>query len=152
MKLQEITTKSLDIKTVEIIIRDVFLKYKHFILYSIIGFTAVSLDFFIFYIFVNIVGFDKFVSNTIGTSIAIVYSFSLNTLFNFKTKDVVIKRFISFAIVGLIGMGVTTIILYIFVNSLGLDKNLVKLGSLVVVVIIQYTLNKHISFKEKFIV
>jgi putative flippase GtrA len=124
-------------------------KYRHFIIYSLIGVTGASLDYFTFLLFTNVFHWNIIFSNVLSVTLGVTDSFVLNVLFNFKVKDKIFLRAISFYTVGAIGMGLSTLILHIFVTDLGFNKAIVKLLSLIVVVIVQYTLNKAISFREK---
>lgn len=135
-------------KPKEIILR-LLAKYRHFIIYSMIGVTGASLDYLTFLLFTNVFHWNIIFSNILSVTLGVTDSFILNMLFNFKVKDRIFFRAISFYTVGAIGMGLSTLILHIFVTELGFSKTIVKLLSLVVVVIVQYTLNKAISFREK---
>ena len=127
----------------------VFLKkYKSFIVYSIIGFSGVAIDFLSFLVLFNYFKLDKNVANIISTTLGITNNFFWNAFLNFKVTDKLLKRFLTFYGVGLIGLGITTIIFWIFVDILKLDANLVKACSIVIVVIAQYNLNKSLSFKK----
>jgi len=123
-------------------------KYRNFILYSVIGVTGASLDYILFAIFLNVFNWNILVSNLTSVSAGIINNFILNTLFNFKTKDHIIRRFLSFYTIGLVGLGLSTIILKVFAENLGFNALIVKLASIVIVVIVQYILNRLISFRE----
>jgi putative flippase GtrA len=126
----------------------VWSKYKSFILYSLIGSTGASLDFLLFLLFTNVFDWNIFVANIISVSLGVIDSFVLNVLFNFKVRDKLFLRFISFYSVGMVGLGLSSLILKIFVSDLGFERTIVKFLSIIVVVIVQYSLNKLISFRE----
>ena len=67
-------------------------KNKRFIVYCLIGFTGVSLDFFIFYLLNNQLGIYYQYANVISVSLGIANNFVLNAFFNFKMLD----KFFSF--------------------------------------------------------
>lgn len=123
-------------------------KYRSFILYSIIGFSGASLDFILFLVFTNIFEWNLFFSNILSVSFGVINSFVLNVLFNFKVRDRLLIRFLFFYSIGMVGLGLSTLILKIFVSDLGFNRSIVKLLSIIVVVIVQYTLNKAISFRN----
>lgn len=123
-------------------------KNKQFLLYSIIGSIAAGTDISIFTILVKVLSFNVLLSNAISNTIGTSISFILNRQFNFKVKDNALKRFIIFSIVGIIGLGISTICLYILVDRLGIEEIFSKLITLIFVVIVQYTLNSKISFKN----
>jgi putative flippase GtrA len=126
----------------------VWYKYKSFILYSLIGSTGASLDFLLFLLFTNVFDWNIFVANIISVSLGVIDSFVLNVLFNFKVRDKLFLRFISFYSIGMVGLGLSSLILKIFVSDLGFERTIVKFLSIIVVVIVQYSLNKLISFRE----
>ena len=76
-------------------------------------------------------------------------SFLLNRTFNFKVKDKVTQRFLSFYIVGLIGLGISEGLLYLMVNIGDCSELFSKLISVIVVALVQFILNKYITFKTK---
>ena len=55
---------------------------------------------------------------------------------------------IIFFAVGLFGLFVSSVILHFFIDNLHWNKTISKLSSIVVVVVMQFFLNKYISFKE----
>lgn len=124
------------------------------ILYVVIGGTGVALDLMIYSVLANIVFVSDgdtgpLIANTISSSTATVYTFCLNVLFNFKVRDKLFMRFVSFFLVGLVGLAVSNTIIWIFVSNLNWGKNIVKFMTLFVVLVVQYNLNKHISFRSK---
>ena len=126
-----------------------FTKYRHFIIYSMIGVTGASLDYLTFLLFTNVFHWNIILSNVLSVTLGVTDSFVLNLLFNFKVKDKLFLRAVSFYTVGAIGMGLSTLILHIFVTDLGFNKAIVKLLSLIIVVLVQYKFNKTISFRDK---
>lgn len=125
-----------------------FKSHEQFVRYSLIGLTGVALDFVIFLVLFNLLDMNALVANIISTSCGITNNFILNRSLNFKKKDFTLLRFLSFFATGLVGILVSTIIIRIFHDFIGWDANWVKFGAIVVVVLVQYTINKHISFRE----
>jgi putative flippase GtrA len=123
-------------------------KYRNFILYGIIGVSGATIDYLLFLLFVDKFSWNVLLANLLSVSCGIINNFIWNVIFNFKTKDHLFIRFVSFYSIGLLGLGISTIILKIFVDNLGYSAAIVKLASIVVVVIIQYFLNKYISFRK----
>lgn len=121
---------------------------REFILYATIGLSGVLLDVLVFFVLFNIVGLDKVLATFISISLAITNNFLLNVFFNFKTKDQLLKRYLRFYLVGLSGIILTALIFFIFVDLVKLGANLVKIGSLLPVLLLQYSLNKHWSFRK----
>ena len=130
-------------------LRELYIKYRQFIVYSIIGASGAGLDIIVFLVLFNVFKIDKTVATIISTSVGIINNFVLNVLFNFKIKENLFKRFISFYSVGLVGLGLTVVLLYVFVDIFKFNTNLVKFISIFFVVLVQYNLNKKISFRNK---
>jgi len=123
-------------------------KRRQFIIYSIIGVSGATLDFIIFLILFNKFHINKNFATAISTTFGITNNFFWNIKFNFKVKDNLKKRFLSFYSIGIVGLFMTFAIFFIFVDKLHFNTNLIKLFSIVFVVIAQYSLNKRISFKN----
>ena len=81
--------------------------------------------------------------------VGITTSFALNRSINFKVKDKTGKRFLIFLTVGVCGLLLSNVILYVGIDMLSGDELIVKLASIVLVVGFQFILNKFITFKEK---
>lgn len=120
----------------------------HFIMYSIIGITGASLDFLFFLLFTKIFNVNYLISNVFSVSIGIVNNFILNTVFNFKLKDKLFNRFIKFYSIGILGLLISSGLLFILVSFFKFNVSIAKLSTIIVVTIIQYSLNKRVSFKK----
>ena len=126
----------------------IFSRNRQFILYCIIGASGVTLDFLVYSLLLRTAVLDYQAANAVGYSSGTLLSFFLNARFNFKTRDWVALRLFSFCAVALLGWAATAGTLYLLVARLGLDKYIAKLATLVVVVILQYNLNRLISFRK----
>ena len=67
---------------------------------------------------------------------------------NDGSKDKTTRRFLSFYAVGLTGLGISELMLYLMVTLGGMNELLCKLISIVVVALIQFVLNKFITFRK----
>lgn len=123
-------------------------RFRNLILYGIIGLFTSALDFAVFTMLSKYIGIHYIVANCISVLVGISTSFALNRSFNFKVKDKTGKRFIIFLTVGLCGLILSNLILYVGVNLLDGDELIVKLASVVLVVGFQFLLNKFVTFKE----
>jgi putative flippase GtrA len=120
---------------------------KQFILYGIIGIIASTTDVIIFTLLSN--NINIFISNAISVNTGITISFFANTFINFKKKNRIFKRFLMFFTVGYIGLGLSSLILFIGVDLLEIEKIYVKVFTVFFVAIVQFILNKYITFKEE---
>lgn len=121
-------------------------RFKHFVIYSLIGFSGVFLDLFMFYILYEKFNISHQIANVFSTSLGIGNNFLLNAFFNFKKTDNIWVRFIRFYAIGMVGLLATAAFLYVTVDRLGFDATLSKMVSVVGVVLLQYALNKKYSF------
>ena len=123
-------------------------KYHHLILYGIIGCFSSGLDFIIYTSLVEVFGFMYVLANSISILAGITTSFFMNRNFNFKVKDHTTRRFTIFLLVGLSGLLISNIILFICVDLMSIDKILSKLLSIIFVVFFQFLVNKYVTFKQ----
>lgn len=122
-------------------------KFRHLILYGIIGSFSSGLDFLIYTLLVQVGGIQYLLANCISVLAGISTSFILNRNFNFKVKDHAKRRFSIFLTVGLCGLVISNLILYICIDVLSIDKLVSKLLSIVLVVFFQFLVNKYLTFK-----
>ncbi len=123
-------------------------KNARLIRYGMIGGVSSSIDFIIYTILVT-AHLNVLVANVIGVNIGILTSFVLNRQYNFKVKDRVKQRFISFYTIGLIGLGISSAFLYLFVDLWDMNKVYSKVITIILVAIIQFILNSRVTFKKR---
>lgn len=124
-----------------------FNKFRHLILYGIIGGFSSGVDFLLYTAFVELVGLNYIIANCISVLAGISISFLLNRKYNFKVEDKTVWRFFIFLSVGLGGLLFSNLILYLCIEYMRLNELLSKLLSIVPVVLLQFILNKCITFK-----
>lgn len=128
--------------------KDFLFQKRQFLLYCIIGASCTGLDFGTYSALIKTGILDYQAANGIGYTCGTVCSFFLNAHFNFRMTDRLAQRLVSFLIVGLIGYLVSAGMLHVMVGHFDFNKYLSKAATLVVVVVIQYNLNKMISFRK----
>lgn len=129
------------------VIVTLYQKFRHLILYGVIGSFSSGLDFLIYTLLVQVCGIQYLLANCISVLAGISTSFILNRNYNFKVKDHAKRRFSIFLTVGLCGLAMSNIILYICIDMLSMDKLISKLLSIVLVVFFQFLVNKYLTFK-----
>ena len=120
---------------------------RHLILYGIIGSCSAGLDFVIYTILVQLVGMPYLAANCISVLVGISVSFLMNRNYNFKVRDHVGRRFATFLAVGLFGLLLSNLILYLCIDIWGMHKIIAKILSIVLVVGVQFIINKYVTFK-----
>lgn len=130
------------------ILRIQYHRFRNIILYGIFGCCSSGLDFLIYSIFVHFFCWNYIVSNSISVLAGITTSFCLNRAYNFKVKDHAVQRFAVFLTVGLSGMVLSNIILWVCIGYIGINKIIAKLLSIVLVVFFQFLVNKYVTFRS----
>ena len=120
-------------------------KYRELILYGIIGALCASIDFGVYSLLSLWIPY--LVANIISVHCGIFCNFYLNRNYNFKVKDNTGKRFISFYLVGLAGLGLSEVLLLVFADKMGWHHLAAKLLTVIVVALFQFVLNKFVTFK-----
>jgi len=120
---------------------------KKFILYCIFGGLGVVTDLIVYYICVEAAIWYQ-VANVLGYLSGTIVSFILNRKFTFKVSDQVILRLIKFLGVAIVGYIVSALMLLILIDFWSLDSKISKIITLPIVVLIQFTLNRVLTFKN----
>ncbi|HEX6258958.1 MAG TPA: GtrA family protein [Candidatus Saccharimonadales bacterium] len=128
-------------------ITSLYQKHRSFILYALIGLCGVTLDYIVFLVLFNAFGVNAALATAISVVCGITNNFALNAIFNFKKRDHIFVRYLLFLAVGMFGL-VLSIAIIALGSQAGLDPNISKLLSIPFIVVLQYFLNKHISFQD----
>lgn len=126
-----------------------YFRFRNLILYGLIGTCSSGLDFVVYSLLVLFVNLPYIVANSISVLIGITTSFILNRKYNFKVRDKVLKRFFVFLFIGICGLFMSNLILYFCIDLLCMDSLFSKLLSIIMVVFLQFLLDKYVTFKVK---
>lgn len=118
-----------------------------FLLYCICGGIGVSTDYSVYYFALKLGAWYQ-VANVFGYVSGTVVSFILNRKITFSTSDKIVRRLVLFLGVAALGFSVSAAMLWLLVDYASVDTKLAKLFTLPVVVILQYSLNRKITFRE----
>ena len=121
---------------------------RRFALYCVIGLTGTALDFSVYFALVKWAAVHYQIANAAGYAAGTVLSFTLNAMLNFKTRDRLPLRFLSFCTVAFLGWSSSAGILFFTVRRLGMDRYLAKILTIFVAVVLQYNLNRLFSFRK----
>lgn len=124
-----------------------FLLTKQFVVYCMIGGFTSLMDTLVFYLLRKF-GINLYIANFIGINVGITLSFLLNSFINFKMTNRLLFRALKFFAVGYIGLVISFIIMYVGVDLFHFMEIVVKLFSIVFIAIIQFCLNKIVTFKS----
>lgn len=123
-------------------------QYRNFILYGAIGCITTVIDVGIFTL-LNYFNIHELIANTISYQTAMVFSFFLNRHFNFKVKDNMWKRFLSFFLVNLIGYLISQVLVLVFITIIELPEFPGKLLATILAGLAQFFVIKYWTFKPK---
>jgi Predicted membrane protein len=119
-----------------------------FVKYGIVGVFGLLVDMGLFFLLHEVLGWNYILSNIISSSLAVVHNFIMNSYFTFKVKDKKWRRFLSFYLIALIGMAVSSGLLALMIDGLGMDSMIAKMISVLVVAVLQYFVNKRLTFRQ----
>ncbi len=128
--------------------KNFLLQKRQFLLYCVIGFSGVGLDFGVYSLLVKTRTLDYQAANAVGYASGTLLSFILNARFNFRVTDRIALRLLSFFGVAFLGWLASFALLHLLVERFHADKILAKLATLAVVVLLQYNLNRLLSFRK----
>lgn len=106
-------------------------------------------DLGVFYLMNKLLGINYVVSNITSSTLAVIHNFILNSYFTFKVTDSKLKRFMSFYLVAVVGMAVSTGLLALMIDVIKLDAMISKLIAVFIVAFCQYFVNKKFTFSKE---
>ncbi len=127
---------------------DLLRSRRTFVLYCAIGATGVGCDVLIYSLLLSLGNTDYQWANAGGYLIGTIVSFILNARYNFKVRNRIAARFLLFGSTALLGYAISVVGLHLLVEYLRLDRYLAKVSTLAAVVLIQYNLNRLLSFRR----
>ena len=104
-------------------------------------------DYACFYALFHQFKFSYQAANAVGYLTGTLISFALNRVFTFGMRDKPGARLIFFLATAAIGYAFSAALLWSMVDLFGLDARIAKLLTLPLVVVLQFTLNKRITFR-----
>ncbi|MET0319720.1 MAG: GtrA family protein [Duganella sp.] len=118
---------------------------RQLLLYCLCGGLGVATDYLAFWLAVT-AGLWYQGANLLGYLAGTLVSFALNRVVTFGMRDRVAQRLARFVGVAALGFGASALLLWLLVQQLGLDARLAKLLTLPMVVALQFTLNRRLTF------
>jgi putative flippase GtrA len=118
------------------------------ILYALCGGSGVLLD---FAAYMALLAFEVNyqVANACGYFAGTLLSFALNRHFTFQTYDNTLRRLAMFFAAAGVGYLISTIVLWLLIERIGLNPLLAKIATLGVVLVVQFSLNRAITFRQR---
>lgn len=120
-----------------------------FVKFGLVGVLNTLINWIIFAV-LNFVGVYYIIANVIAYVIATINSYIWNSRWVFKYKGEDKKETTTkFILLNLAGLALNTMILYLLVDLIGLNKLIALVITTVIVMVINYIVNKIWVFKEK---
>ncbi len=116
--------------------------------YVLIGILGLIVDFGV-YTILTYFKMNVEIANIISSTCGIINNFFWNSFTNFKVYNKLFLRFISYFLVGQITTVFTTFSLFIFTTKMGMPHLPVKIVATFVATLIQFVINKLITFRRK---
>lgn len=129
-------------------IKNLFHANIQFIRYGFIGVAGLVIDFGIFYLFIKYLGIHYQIANVVAFFGSSSHNFILNAFFNFKKKDKLLVRYLKYLSIGITGVIASAIMLFLFVEIIGLIEIISKIITIFVVTIAQFILNRRFTFES----
>jgi len=128
-------------------------RYREVIVYLITGGITTVINFVVYFVCTNIFDIYYISSNIIAWAVAVAAAFIMNKLIVFIGGDMspkaVLTQFVSFVSLRIVSGIMETGLLYVFVDFMHLNENIVKIFVAVLVVILNYIFSKLLIFKKK---
>jgi len=120
-----------------------------FLKFSAVGLSGLFIDYAFTYIFKEIFKVQKYVSNSIGFTIAASSNYLFNRIWTFESKnpDIAIE-YTEFIIISLIGLGLNNLIIWLIVSKFKINFYLAKFFAIIVVTLWNFLANFFITFNQ----
>ncbi|MCQ2511865.1 MAG: GtrA family protein [Lachnospiraceae bacterium] len=134
-------------------IKALWAKYKEIITYVFFGFVTTVVNYGVFALCGHVFHFDVVISNAIAWILAVIVAFITNKLWVFESKKrdakTLGREFAEFVIGRLITLALESVLLWIFVDKIGVNDLIMKIITSVIVMAVNYIFSKFIIFKKK---
>lgn len=134
-------------------IKDLFFKYKSFIMYAFFGVCTTLVNWGTYCIAYNIIKIPNISSTIIAWVSAVAFAFITNKLWVFDSKSFAMKTLFyeiwTFIAARLVTGVLDVLIMYFAVDVFAMNSTIWKLISNIIVIIVNFVLSKLIVFKGK---
>ena len=117
--------------------------------FTIVGGIATIIDWIIYYLIYNFLKINPLIANIISFSVSVIYNYiaSVKWVFDVNENNSKKKMFIEFMIFSIIGLLITELLLWLFINKLLINEMISKIVSTAVVMVFNFVTRK--IFLEK---
>ncbi len=115
--------------------------------FGVVGMSGMTIDFAVTYLCKEKIRIHKYIANAIGFVMAASWNYTFNRIWTFESHNPHIGfEFLRFFIVSLIGLGINTLMLWVFVSKFKQNFYLSKLFAIGVVLIWNFIVNWLVTF------
>lgn len=119
-----------------------------FVKFGVVGLSGTIIDFFFTWFCKEKLKWNKFLSNSIGFTLAASSNYFLNRIWTFESSDPDVGReYFSFFLVSLIGLGLNNLILYLLNEKFKMNFYMAKVFAIALVVIWNFMANYLFTFR-----
>jgi len=120
-----------------------------FFRYIFVGFAAFIVDFMSLYAFTDVFQVYYLISAALAFTLGLLanYALSINWVFNNRTLDNVWSEFILFAIIGIIGLGLNELFIWLFTDYIGLYYLISKIFAAMLILFWNFSARKITLFR-----
>ena len=120
-----------------------------FLKFAAVGATGVVVDYGFTYLFKEVFKVQKYISNSIGFTIAASTNYILNRIWTFESDNPDIAlEYTEFLVISLIGLGLNNLFLWLFHSTFKLNFYVAKLIAIGIVTIWNFLANYFITFNQ----
>ncbi|HBG58403.1 GtrA family protein [Proteiniphilum sp. UBA1028] len=120
-----------------------------FFKFGVVGLSGTVIDFFFTWLCKEKLKWNKFISNSVGFTLAAVSNYVFNRIWTFESNNPQVGReFLSFFLVSLIGLLMNNIFLYLFHEKAKLNFYLSKAFAIALVTIWNFLANYLFTFQQ----
>ena len=117
--------------------------------FGVVGLSGTVIDFFFTWLCKEKLKWNKFISNSVGFTLAAVSNYVFNRIWTFESNNPQVGReFLSFFLVSLIGLLMNNIFLYLFHEKAKLNFYLSKAFAIALVTIWNFLANYLFTFQQ----
>lgn len=117
-----------------------------FLKFGIVGLSGMVVDFSVTWLCKEKLKWNKYLSNSIGFTLAVINNYILNRTWTFQNTSAVTPQFLRFLLVSLAGLAINNLLLYIFVKKTNRNFYMLKLVVIGIVFFWNYFINLLFTF------
>ena len=122
------------------------LDFTRLIKFGVVGISGMVIDFGFTWLCKEKLKWNKYLSNSIGFTLAVINNFILNRNWTFENTNAVAPQFLRFLLVSLSGLAINNLLLYFFIKKTNRNFYFLKLVTIGIVFLWNYFINLFFTF------